>query len=815
VDEQISLQKGGEAAPATASGEAAPGPTKEDDNPVDADIMGNDEVSYGFDDKTRAKQGAEARANDDDEGVAEDETEAGAKKEPEAALDEQVGARANLDVEAMTDDQGGDYDEQIPTGKAAAVAGDGPLSDLLWGEPEAVVSMLAPLPPPAPPPTQPPALLPATAPEAPAPAPAMQVGDAAEEQAEVRTNLEIEANADQKVEAAADMNDIIETDARRNKAEGYVFNMRDKIAEGDEYGEFISAADREKFTSDLTAAEDWLYDDANGTKAQYVVKYGKLKATRAHGADADAGGGSEPSGCAEALDDEQAEVSAKLEVGAKAEEEAGAAAATNDIIEIGARRNDFDGYVFEMRDVRDKIVEGGVYEEFISAADREKFTSELMVAEDWLYDDRNGTKAQFVEKYAELKATGDAVAWRFKEARMRNEWITAVAVTINNYRKASTNPGDKYGHIAAAKLGSIVNECNEVEKWLNESKARQEAVPKHEKPVLICADMKRKNQALEHMADDILKEPMPAPPKPEKKDEAPPENEAKARAKKKAGAVTDEQAEVRAKLEVEGKAEEEADTVGVLSTSRPQCPSARQVADMNDVVAVPAAAAAQPADGLPRKLCSPNRLVVEGALNDDNSVTSLSLPNTVIHCEGEPVKRDDGGKLASSSGEANARVDYDAETRADRDLRRLNERRAKIEKEQLCNDESQRRQRNQRRRDLKRRAWERECDARTFHDADADIKDSDELFHDCDNREAPQAAAARRGQTPRVNGDGAGWGGGLLGILYSIRRLLVMEWGGAAATPLDPPTDVGGGRVGFPLDAPDVPTCSSRLGHGP
>ena len=471
-----------------------------------------------------------------------------------------------------------------------------------------------------------------------------------------------------------------------------------------------------------------------------------------------------------------------------------------------------------MRDVRDKIVEGGVYEEFISAADREKFTSELMVAEDWLYDDRNGTKAQFVEKYAELKATGDAVAWRFKEARMRNEWITAVAVTINNYRKASTNPGDKYGHIAAAKLGSIVNECNEVEKWLNESKARQEAVPKHEKPVLICADMKRKNQALEHMADDILKEPMPAPPKPEKKDEAPPENEAKARAKKKAGAVTDEQAEVRAKLEVEGKAEEEADTVGVLSTSRPQCPSARQVADTNDVVTVPAAAAAQPADGLPRKLCSPNRLVVEGALNDDNSVnsvTSLSLPNTVIHCEGEPVKRDDGGKLASSNGEANARVDYDAETRADRDLRRLNERRAKIEKEQLCNDESQRRQRNQRRRDLKRRAWERECDARTFHDADADIKDSDELFHDCDNREAPQAAAARRGQTPRVHGDGAGWGGGLLGILYSIRRLLVMEWGGAAATPLDPPTDVGGGRVGFPSDAPDMPTCSSRLGHGP
>jgi len=282
----------------------------------------------------RAKLEVEAETEEETDAALKDEAKAEATREAEATRGRTSTPRDH-GRQSDPDDHGGDYDDQIPTGRAAAVAGDGPLSDLLWGEPDAEVSVQAPLPPPAPPPTQPPAQLPATAPDASAPAPAKQVDK--EPVAEVRANLEIEAKAEEKAEAAAEMNDIIETDARRNDAEGYVFNMRDKIAEGGEYGEFISAADREKFTSDLTAAEDWLYDDVNGTKAQYV------------------------------------------------------------------------------------------------------------------------------EKYAELKATGDAVAWRFKEAGMRGEWITAVAGTINKYREAATNPGDKYGHITEAKLGSIVNECNEVE----------------------------------------------------------------------------------------------------------------------------------------------------------------------------------------------------------------------------------------------------------------------------------------------------------------------------------------------------------------
>merc|ERR1712194_691989 len=84
---------------------------------------------------------------------------------------------------------------------------------------------------------------------------------------------------DQESAIQADMREIIETDARRNDLEGYIFNMRDKISAGSEYGEYITDADRGAFNSELNKAEDWLYDNMEATKAQCVEKLDELKKT--------------------------------------------------------------------------------------------------------------------------------------------------------------------------------------------------------------------------------------------------------------------------------------------------------------------------------------------------------------------------------------------------------------------------------------------------------------------------------------------------------------------------------------------------------
>jgi heat shock protein 4 len=87
-----------------------------------------------------------------------------------------------------------------------------------------------------------------------------------------------QAHADEESAIQSEMREIIETDEMRNELEGYVFNMRDKIAESGEYGQFIAVRDREHFMTELQKAEDWLYDTFDGTKAQYGDKLSSLKA---------------------------------------------------------------------------------------------------------------------------------------------------------------------------------------------------------------------------------------------------------------------------------------------------------------------------------------------------------------------------------------------------------------------------------------------------------------------------------------------------------------------------------------------------------
>jgi len=196
-----------------------------------------------------------------------------------------------------------------------------------------------------------------------------------------------------------------------------------------------------------------------------------------------------------------------------------------EIIDTDEKKNDLEGYIFNMRD---RCSESGMYGAFISAADREKFMADLTKAEDWLYDTYDATKVQFIEKLDQLKTHGDVVVWRSKEDGMRPDWIQAVAGTIANYRTAAEQPGEKYGHIAPEKLSKISEACAELEVWLNDMKAKQDAVAKTEKPVLICADMEKKNQELAKKADEVLKEPKPAPPKPDPKEEEAKKEEAPA-----------------------------------------------------------------------------------------------------------------------------------------------------------------------------------------------------------------------------------------------------------------------------------------------
>jgi len=205
------------------------------------------------------------------------------------------------------------------------------------------------------------------------------------------------------------------------------------------------------------------------------------------------------------------------------DEETATQAEMRDIIETDEKRNDLEAYIFN---TRDKISSSGDWGAFVADAERDSFNSELTKGEDWLYDNFEATKVQYIDKLTELKAIGDPIAWRCNEDTMRDQWIEAVVGTIVNYRSVAVNPGEKYSHIAEDKLAKIIVECDELQKWLDDMKAKQAKLSKTSKPVLLCADMEKQNQTLAKHADEILKEPKPAPPKVEKEEAAPtPEGE--------------------------------------------------------------------------------------------------------------------------------------------------------------------------------------------------------------------------------------------------------------------------------------------------
>merc|ERR1712217_924552 len=193
-----------------------------------------------------------------------------------------------------------------------------------------------------------------------------------------------------------------------------------------------------------------------------------------------------------------------------------------EIIETDEKRNDLETYIFNMRD---KTSESGEYGAFITNADRDAFGASLTAAEDWLYDTEDATKVMYVDKLYELKKMGDPVVWRFKEDQIRHEWITALSGTLSNYKMAAENPGEKYDHISPDKLAKIVSECDSVSQWLTDLQAKQALLQKSDKPVLICADMEKKNQEIAKFADEILKDPKPKPAEPPKEEE-PKEEEA-------------------------------------------------------------------------------------------------------------------------------------------------------------------------------------------------------------------------------------------------------------------------------------------------
>mmetsp|Transcript_47153 Transcript_47153/g.102623 ORF Transcript_47153/g.102623 Transcript_47153/m.102623 type:complete len:981 (-) Transcript_47153:258-3200(-) len=82
---------------------------------------------------------------------------------------------------------------------------------------------------------------------------------------------------DEETAMQAEKRAILETAEARNDLESFILNMRNHIAKGDKYGEYISDADRDTYSAELTKSEDWLYDNFEGTRLSFIEKLDEIR----------------------------------------------------------------------------------------------------------------------------------------------------------------------------------------------------------------------------------------------------------------------------------------------------------------------------------------------------------------------------------------------------------------------------------------------------------------------------------------------------------------------------------------------------------
>ncbi|KAI0948941.1 hypothetical protein AcW1_008676 [Taiwanofungus camphoratus] len=190
------------------------------------------------------------------------------------------------------------------------------------------------------------------------------------------------------------------------------------------------------------------------------------------------------------------------------EQEAQMHAADKLVMDTEDRKNALEEYVYDTRGRLDER-----YAPYVRAPEKEKLLAALQEAEDWLYSEEgeDATKSAYVGKLDTLKALGDPITFRHREAEERSKVVSQLRETINSYMAQATSGEERFAHIDGKDKQAIVEKCATVQKWLEDQVARQSERPKDVDPVLTSEDVLKKRDEIIYFATPILTRPQPKP----------------------------------------------------------------------------------------------------------------------------------------------------------------------------------------------------------------------------------------------------------------------------------------------------------------
>merc|ERR1712028_148535 len=181
------------------------------------------------------------------------------------------------------------------------------------------------------------------------------------------------------------------------------------------------------------------------------------------------------------------------------------------------RKNAVESYVYETRDALDMHLR-----EFVAEEARKTLYDLLCETEDWLYGDGEAcTKSEYVSKLKELQELGVPITNRHKEAEIRPKAMEKLSFAIESARSFVASADEKYAHIEDVDRIKVTEEADAAFKWFNEMTDAQAAKSKEEDAVFKAKEADAKAKTVEDITLRISSKPKPAPPKEEKKEEAP------------------------------------------------------------------------------------------------------------------------------------------------------------------------------------------------------------------------------------------------------------------------------------------------------
>jgi len=186
--------------------------------------------------------------------------------------------------------------------------------------------------------------------------------------------------------------------------------------------------------------------------------------------------------------------------------------------ETGKIRNDLESYIY---DYRDKVSSSSGLGSYANDTDKAAFTSALEKMENWLYEDGyDATKSVYTDKLGELRAMGDPMDDRQREAAARPVAMSALQRTVERYNNwlNTSAAEEQYAHITAEEIKKAHDACDAAGSWMYEMLDKQGGLSPHDVPAVKAAEINKKCKELADIVSPIMHKPKPQP-KPEEKKE--------------------------------------------------------------------------------------------------------------------------------------------------------------------------------------------------------------------------------------------------------------------------------------------------------